>query len=190
MSSDDYLRIVYLVLILASVSGWVMVEYRNRMGQALRTLMAWGLIFLGLGAGYGLWHDLRRDIMPMQQVEGGKMVVPRGPDGHYHLQLDINGQSIGFMVDTGASNIVLSPADAASLGIDPASLRFLGSAETANGTVRTARVTLPSVTLGPYHDTDLRAYVNEADMQGSLLGMDYLGLFSISIQGDQMILQR
>lgn len=148
------------------------------------------MIFLGLGVGYGLWHDLRRDIMPFQQVEGGRVVIPRAPDGHYYLSLNINGQTVAFMADTGASNIVLSPKDARSLGIDPAGLRFLGQAQTANGPVRTARITLPEVELGPFNDSNVIAYVNEAEMTGSLLGMDYLGLFSITMQGDEMILQR
>ena len=148
------------------------------------------MIFLGLGVGYGLWHDLRRDIMPFQQVEGGRVVIPRAPDGHYYLSLNINGQTVAFMADTGASNIVLSPEDARSLGIDPAGLRFLGQAQTANGPVRTARITLPEVELGPFNDSNVIAYVNEAEMDGSLLGMDYLGLFSITMQGDEMILQR
>jgi aspartyl protease family protein len=148
------------------------------------------MIFLGLGVGYGLWHDLRRDIMPFQQVEGGRVVIPRAPDGHYYLSLNINGQTVAFMADTGASNIVLSPKDARSLGIDPAGLRFLGQAQTANGPVRTARITLPEVELGPFNDSNVIAYVNEAEMDGSLLGMDYLGLFSITMQGDEMILQR
>ena len=69
-------------------------------------------------------------------------------------------------------------------------LRFLGEATTANGVVRTAVVTLKDVRLGPVADTNLTAYVNQAPMQGSLLGMDYLGLFRIEIAGDRMILRR
>ncbi len=190
MTTDDLMRVVYLGLLLVSVTGWVLVEYRQKMGHALRVLLAWAMIFLGLGVGYGLWHDLRRDIMPFQQIEPGRVLIPRAPDGHYYLSLNINGQTVAFMADTGASNIVLSPEDARSLGIDPASLRFLGQAQTANGPVRTARITLPEVELGPFRDSDVIAYVNEAEMNGSLLGMDYLGLFSITMQGDEMILQR
>lgn len=190
MTTDDMMRMLYLGVLLASVTGWVLVEYRQKMGQALRVLLAWAMIFLGLGVGYGLWNDLRRDIMPMQQVEGGRVVIPRAQDGHYYLHLKINGQTVQFMADTGASNIVLSPEDARTLGIDPESLRFLGEAQTANGTVRTARISLPEVELGPFQDSNVTAYVNESEMNGSLLGMDYLGLFSITLQGDEMILQR
>jgi aspartyl protease family protein len=190
MSGDSIGQLIYLMLLLAALGGWVIVEYRNKMGQALRVALAWGMIFLGLAAGYGLWNDLRRDVMPQQMVEAGQLVVPRAQDGHYYLQLRVNGREMTFMVDTGASSIVLSPDDAEYLGIDLAGLNYFGQAATANGVVRTARVRLEDVELGPFKDSAVPAFVNEAAMEGSLLGMEYLGQFSIEITGDRMILKR
>ncbi len=56
--------------------------------------------------------------------------------------------------------------------------------------MRTARVRLKDVQLGPYLDDSLGAWVNEGEMFGSLLGMDYLGRYSIEITGDRLILRR
>jgi aspartyl protease family protein len=191
MDTDSLMRVIYLVLLLTFVGGWVMVEYRHRLGQALRTALAWGLIFLGVAAGYGLWADLRTELVPRQMVtEAGRLEVPRASDGHYYVTLQVNGQPVEFMADTGASNMVLSRTDAQSLGIDPDSLTYLGQAMTANGLVRTARVRLPQVTLGPFTDEDVPAYVTEGDMDISLLGMDYLGQFSIAIDRGRMTLTR
>jgi aspartyl protease family protein len=191
MDSETTGRLLYLVLLLAAVGGWIIVEYRKRMGEALRTAAAWGLIFIGVMAGYGLWNDLRTDIAPQQMVsEAGTIEVPRAEDGHYYLTLEINGTPIQFLADTGATNMVLSDRDARRVGIDPDSLMYLGSAQTANGTVRTARVELPSVTLGPYQDNDFTAWVNQGEMSGSLLGMEYLSLYRVEIAGDRMILRR
>jgi aspartyl protease family protein len=94
------------------------------------------------------------------------------------------------MVDTGASGMVLSLQDAERLGLDRGSLRFLGEAQTANGAVRTAMVTLPVVELGPFRNEDFRAYVNEAGMDGSLLGMDYLGQFHLEFRGGELVLRQ
>jgi aspartyl protease family protein len=191
MDTDKLMNVIYLVLLLAAVGGWMLVEYRQRMGQALRIAVAWGLIFLGAMAGYGLWADLRTEVAPRQMVtDTGTLEVPRAPDGHYYLTLQVNGQAVQFMADTGASNVVLSRTDAESLGIDPESLSYLGEAMTANGRVRTARVRLPEVSLGPFSDRDLPAYVTEGEMDISLLGMDYLGQFRISIDQGRMILSR
>jgi len=191
METDTLMNLLYLVVLLAAVGGWMLVEYRQRMGQALRIAVAWGLIFLAAMAGYGLWSDLRSDLVPRQMVtDTGTLSVPRARDGHYYLTLQINGTSVPFMADTGASNLVLSRSDAERLGIDPASLTYLGQAMTANGLVRTARIRLPEVVLGPFTDRDLPAYVTNGEMDISLLGMDYLGQFRIAIDQGRMTLSR
>lgn len=190
MDGDNIAQLIYLGLLLAAVGGWVLVEYRTRMGQALRTALAWGMIFVGLMAGYGLWGDLRHDIVPMQQANGAAVSIPRAADGHYYPTLTIDGRDLTFMADTGATSVVLSRDDARRLGIDPASLTYLGQAYTANGVVRTATVRLNNVTFGPFTDASVTAQVNEGDMAGSLLGMDYLGRFSVTMAEDQMILTR
>lgn len=191
MNGDDLGRLIYLMILLVAVGGWVMVEYRTRVGFALRTAMAWGMIFLGIMAGYGLWQDIRHDIMPRQMVtEDGKIEVPRAEDGHYYLTLDIGGQDVRFLVDTGASSVVLTQADAKTLGFAPEDLAYVGTAQTANGMVRTARITLPEVGLGPFTDTRLPAWVNQGDLDTSLLGMDYLGRFRIGIERGTMVLSR
>lgn len=190
MDGDQISRLIFLGLLLAAVSGWVIAEYRGRMGQALRTALAWGLIVVGLMAGYGLWQDIRTDILPMQQVSTDRIEVPRANDGHFYLVLGIDGRTIRFLVDTGASNVVLSRDDARTLGFDPETLVYLGEANTANGTVSTARVTLNNVTLGDFADDRISAWVNDGVMDGSLLGMDYLRRYRIEITEDRMILSR
>lgn len=191
MSQIEPMRLLYLALLLVAVGGWVMVEYRGRAGQALRAGAAWGMIFLGVVALYGLWGDIRRDIRPMQEMTAsGSVTIPRAADGHYYARLAVGGQQITFLADTGATGVVLSPRDARRLGIDTASLNFLGQAMTANGPVATATLILRDVGLGPFHDAAIPAQVNQADMDVSLLGMDYLGRFRIQLADDQMILTR
>lgn len=191
MDGETLARVGYLAIILVALGGWVMVEFRQRMGQALRMGLAWGLIFIGVMAGYGLWSDIRRDVMPIQEVAAsGAVEVPRSGDGHYYLTLVINGTSVPFMVDTGASGMVLASRDAERLGIDPASLAFRGQANTANGMVRTARVSLDTVELGPFRNENFGAFVTEGQLDQSLLGMDYLGQFRMEFDGEKLVLRQ
>ena len=192
MDGDSYASLGYLALLLAALGGWVMVEFRNRLGQTLRSFAAWGLIFLGVMAAYGLWNDIRGPGPVPDQIltEAGRIELPRAPDGHYYATLTLNGTEVRFMADTGASTMVLTKEDAERIGIDPDNLAYLGQAYTANGVVRTARVSLDTVELGPCVDQNLSAWVNEGEMDTSLLGMDYLGKFRIEIAGDKMILGR
>lgn len=191
MDGDALARMFYLILLLTALAGWGLAEFRGRMGQGLRMAVAWGTIFVAVMAGYALWSDMRLDGRPRQMVaEGGEITLPRAPDGHYYLRLDVGGTGVDFLVDTGATSVVLSRDDARRLGFDPDALVYTGTASTANGIVRTARVTLTDVTLGPYADDRLPAWVNDGEMEGSLLGMDYLGRFRIEIAGDVMVLRR
>lgn len=191
MDAETLARVGYLALILVALGGWVLVEFRQRMGQALRMGLAWGLIFVGMMAGYGLWSDIRRDVMPIQELaQDGSLEVPRSADGHYYLTVTINGTGVPFMVDTGASGMVLAARDAERLGIDPATLEFRGQANTANGVVRTARVTLPLVELGPFRNEDFGAFVTEGELDQSLLGMDYLGQFRMEFDGQKLVLRQ
>ncbi|MFN3973465.1 MAG: TIGR02281 family clan AA aspartic protease [Gemmobacter sp.] len=191
MGDAEFGRLIYLVLLGAAVGGWIIVEYRGRMGFAMRTLVAWGLIFMGVMAGYGLWEDIRRTALPTQAaISDGRIEIARAGDGHYHLTLQIAGTPVRFLVDTGATNVVLSQTDARRVGIDPSTLAYVGSARTANGTVRTARVQLSDVRLGDIRDDRIPAYVTDGQMEGSLLGMDYLRRFRVEIADNRMVLTR
>lgn len=192
MDGDQLGRLIYLVLLGSVIGGYFLLEGRKRMGKMAQQAAIWGLIFIGMMAGYGLWSDIR-STGPRQQIvaEEGRIEVPRAPDGHYHLTLQVNGQPIPFVVDTGATNLVLTRADAARVGIDTDELAFVGTASTANGTVRTAPVRLDSVEIGPFRDTRVRAWVNGGEMDGSLLGMDYLQRFSsVEFTGGRLVLTR
>lgn len=184
------MRLIYLLVLLAALAGWAMVEMRKNFGKTLKLVLAWGMIFIGMMAVYGLWGDLQRGMKPRQEVGAGEITLPRAQDGHYYADLVVDGVPITFMADTGASSVVLSASDAKRVGIDPSRLAYLGEASTANGIVRTARVSLVNVSFGPFDDASLSASVNQGPMDISLLGMDYLGRFQITIAGDQMILKR
>jgi aspartyl protease family protein len=192
MDGDQIARLAYLGLLAAALGGWLLLQLRSDIGRSLQMLAVWALIFVGVIAAYGLWHDIRRDIAPTQTILSQNTVsVPRAPDGHFHLDLLINDVPVRFIVDTGASDMVLNRRDAARIGIDPATLAFIGSAQTANGSVRIAPVRLDRVQLGEIVDTGLRAVVNEGDLDVSLLGMGYLNLFDrIEIAGDELVLTR
>ncbi len=193
MSGDEFGRLIYLVLLGAVIGGYFFLSNRDRMGEMARQASLWGLIFVGVIVTYGLWNDLSGTIVPRQAVfeDGDRIEAPRHDDGHYYLTLTVDGTDIEFVVDTGATSIVLSEQDARAIGIDPDALRFTGRAATANGEVRTARTTLENVYIGDVSEGNLRAWVNEGELDTSLLGMDYLQRFrSVQITGSKLILER
>ena len=193
MADIDTAQLIYLALLLAMVAGWFFMQTRQGLNRTLQYAAVWGMIFVGGAAAVGLWQDISRSsrVSQISVTDDAQIVVPRSRDGHYYLTVDINDTPTRFVVDTGATDMVLSLDDARRAGIDPDGLAFLGRANTANGEAATAFVRLQSVGLGPYVDRDVPAVVNQGQMQQSLLGMGYLQRFGrIEIAGGELILTR
>jgi aspartyl protease family protein len=101
------------------------------------------------------------------------LVYPANEQGHVIVEAVINGASMRLLVDTGASLVSLTAADARAAGISRAELVFDHLANTANGTARMARVTLREVRIGQLSVYDVPAAVLE-NLNISLLGMSFL----------------
>jgi aspartyl protease family protein len=101
-------------------------------------------------------------------------VVEAGPGGHFVIEVAVNGTPVTFLVDTGASDVVLTIDDARRLGLRPRTLHYSQRFQTANGEVRGAPVTLREVRLGQLRLFDLPASVNQGALGVSLLGMSFL----------------
>jgi len=193
MDTWDIGSLIYLGLLGSVLLLWLLVHNRQSLGRTLQQAMGWVLIFLAVIAAVGLWDDIRRTALPGRAAVAaqGRIEVPRAPDGHFYLTLMVNDAPVNFMVDTGASNVVLRAEDARRAGIDTAELIYSGRANTANGMVRTAPVRLDRIGLGPVTDRNVRAWVNEGDMDQSLLGMSYLERWGrIEIAGRGLVLER
>ncbi len=193
MEENDFARLIYLSVLVVAILGSVLISRRGAYGKMFRQAGVWLLIFMGLVAIVASWQDIRQSgqTMSFQQSEDGAIIIPKEIDGHFHLTVTINDRPIEFLVDTGASDIVLTRNDAARVGFDPNRLDYWGMANTANGTVRLATIRLETVRLGEFIDKNIRASVNKAPMEKSLLGMRYLSKFrAIEISNDQMILKR
>ena len=121
---------------------------------------------------------------------GGEIRFALNQYGHYQIDARVNGTYITFLVDTGASDVVLSPADARRIGL-AGQLNFTDRVDTANGTTYVAPVMLANLTIGPIVVNGMPAKVNQSPMQYSLLGMRFLNrLHSWRVEGQTLILQQ
>lgn len=192
MSGDERAYFFYLLILLLFIGGGFLFGYRQKLSTTLQQAAIWVLIFVGVVIAYGFSDTLKQQIMPSRATQSAQgFEVQRARDGHFYLTLQVNGKNIPFVVDTGATDIVLTQDDAEKIGIDPDTLTYIGRANTANGVVKTASTVLDRIALGDIVDYDVRASVNGGKMDGSLLGMAYLNRFSeISMRGDRLILKR
>ena len=120
---------------------------------------------------------------------GSKIVLTAGTGGHFTTQGAINGRPVQFMVDTGATSVSMSVQDAERLGIDYRKGR-MGRSSTANGTVTTYMVKLPSVRIGDVEVYEVDGNVVPAGMPYVLLGNSFLTRFQMTRHNDQLVLER
>jgi aspartyl protease family protein len=118
--------------------------------------------------------------------------IARDPRGHFLTEGRIDGQRIGFMVDTGASVVALNETSAARFGLRPSRGEFNATVTTANGTIKAARSRLARVEVGGLvvRDVDAMVLPDEA-LSENLLGLSFLSkLKRFEYANGQMVLEQ
>jgi aspartyl protease family protein len=188
----DNAYLVYAGLMLLMLVSSFIVQSRGKGGEVWRAARLWAVIITALVIGIAFWPDIKPRVQGMFDPSGaqainGRIVFRKSNDEHFYARLFINGEPVEFVVDTGATDLVLTKADAARAGIDVKQINFNQVVQTANGTTRSAQVILNTVELGSKRFTGVSAAVNEGDLDVSLLGMRFLNRFgSIKITSEQM----
>ncbi len=180
-SQNTVLQIGYLLFILAMLMGSMKGAKHAPLGKLAREALLWVVILLSLVAAYAYRGEIMesrvaREIIPHRPVavKGGRVELHADVDGHFYAEGYVNGTPIRFIVDTGATDIVISKEDAERLGLPMLSLNYTRRYQTASGIVRGAVVTLDYISVGSIRIDKVQASVNEGDMRQSLLGMAFL----------------
>ena len=183
---NQQIGLVHQLGLLALVGGSFIMHRRIRAKHALKHAAVWAGIAAALLLAYSLrheagslWQRMAGELLPHRGViKGGAVTLTARRGGHFVAEAEADGVLVRFLVDTGASDVVLSPGDAARLGFDVEALSYSRVYQTANGTVAGAPVRLGRIAIGPIVIEDVRASVNKAPMGNSLLGMSFLARLS------------
>lgn len=128
------------------------------------------------------------DITPRAIMSTGE--IRRAADGLFYVNAQVNGAPVRFLVDTGASTIVLTKDDAARAGVLPDIHAFSESADTAGGKTAMARTKLAHLAAGTTERHDVDAVVASEGLGVSLLGQSWLSqLESLQITGDRLVMR-
>ena len=119
----------------------------------------------------------------------GKVSLTADVRGHFFTTGNVNGTSIQFMVDTGATSIALGAADARRIGLD-LSRSQKGLTDTANGRTQVSRIKLDTVRVGDITLNNVDAVVMDHDMPTALLGMSFLNRMEMQRDGSTMTLKK
>ena len=182
-TGDHWAHLVRLLAVLAFVSSGLIFLRRVNVRETVRNIAIWvgiaALLLLG-------------EVLPYHAVETGEreLRINAGANGHFHVVAHINGEPVRFLIDTGATDIVLNREAAQRAGYDVDNLRFTRPYRTANGIGYGAPIRLDSIVIGPFGVADMPASVNDAPMSSSLLGISFLErLRSYEVRGSVMLLR-
>ena len=154
------------------------------MGRAFFVVIAAGLLI-----GF-FWPSDESAAMPVADSERRETVLEREGNGHFYTHAKVNGRElVHFLVDTGASDVVLTVGDALRLGIPVNPRQFTVVGEGAAGPVRGVNITLDSVDVEGKRVEQVRGVVLEGSSL-SLLGQSYLSrMGEVEMSGDYMVLK-
>lgn len=171
----------------------------------MRNIMIFAAIMIGLGTFMAQLADRMSSAsataVPRQTVAVAasapragyrSLNIPSDSRGHFQTEGRIDGQRIGFMIDTGASVVALNERSAARFGLRPARSDYNATVTTANGTIKAARTRLAMLDVGGLIVRDVEAMVlpDEA-LSENLLGLSFLSkLKRFEYANGQMVLEQ
>jgi aspartyl protease family protein len=165
---------------LRHAAGWVAI------GAVLALVFAYRDELAGVPQHLKLAFSTARPVV----IGDGELVIPEDDHGAFEVIGKVNGQRVRFLIDTGATDTVLSPADARRLGLDTGTMRYEEESETANGKGYGAPFVARRLEVGPIRFDDFKVSVNQAPMSSSLLGLSFLNrLSSFEIRGRKLYLK-
>lgn len=202
MTDNQFAGTVYLGL-LATILAAGLFASGQRFGDMARQAAVWIIIVVVLVIGYEYRFELGETasrvtsgLLPGQAITSqnasGEVAVTINRRGrHFEAVGDVNGQKQRFLIDTGASTIVLTESNARLAGYQPDSLDFRIPVSTANGIAMAARVTGVNIAIGGIERRNMVALVaRDSQIDSNLLGMNFLDtLSSFEFQRDRMVLR-
>ncbi len=206
LDPSHFAGVLASLALLIYLGGSLLYHYRNAFTQAIKHMVLWAgfaLILIGLYAYRfeieSVAYRIAGELLPagttiaVSTTENGDKSVQlrKRYDGHFIARSKVNGRSVDFIIDTGASTVVLNENDARRIGVDIRSLRYNIPVQTANGTSFAARVRLNSISIGNIVRNNVDALIARPGvLHQSLLGMNFLNrLRSYEFQGDYLTLR-
>ena len=195
-STEIAYSIFYAIFLLFLISPFFF-KPKKVIYKQFKYLGIWGLIFL-LGITLIAYKDILLNnritsvIMPGHvEYNEQELIFYIANDNHFYIHANVNGRFTKFLLDTGASDIILSKQDAIKLGFDLNNIIYNKRYHTANGIIKAASITLNKIIIGDIEFYNIPATISNSDMQISLAGMSFLKLFnSYNFDNNRVVLKK
>lgn len=197
-NGDQALSFVYFLGCLLLV-GSALLTRRLPLGQSLKMMLAWLLIFAAAFVAFALRDDFAAlGARAMAAVRGDNVIESRGQeirirrseDGHFWLDGEVNGRAVRFLVDSGATTTTLSRGSAAAAGVEAES-GFGVMVDTANGTTVMDRGEVDRLKIGPIERSGFAVHISRDRGDAiNVIGMNFLSSLSAwGVEGNSLLLK-
>lgn len=186
--------IVCVLLLISSLAA-----RRLPMGQVAKMAFAWVAIFAALFAIFSfrfefasIWDRVKSDFAGTagQNISAETIELKRQDDGHYWIKVEVNGNPVNFMIDSGATTTAMNAASALEAAVDVDNNGYPIIISTANGHVTAKRGSIQSLKVGPHAMINHSVVVSESFGDTNVLGMNFLdSLQSWKVENNVMTLQ-
>lgn len=195
MTQGQGIDLVWAVVMLVIVVS-ALLSRRIPMGQAAKMAIAWIAIFaVGLTI-YAFRNDIKAfgqriwyEIDPPETVAAGEALrVHKSADGHFWVNVSVNGNEERFLIDSGATVTALSVGAALRSNVEPAG-GYPMILNTANGAIAADRAEARTLIVGTIRRDNMPVVIAEEFGGTNVLGMNFLSsLSSWSVEGEWLIL--
>jgi len=192
LSNAIYLLILIIVLLMG---------FSNRQMPAqkiIKYIAIWTAIGLVLLAFYSFRFEISdtkerisSDLFPSKAINKNneQLIISISQDNHYYLTVKINNESVKFMIDTGASDVVIDKKLALKLGINIENLYYDKIFRTANGEVAGASTYFNEIDVAGVKFYNVSASITSSELTVPLLGMSFLKrLYKYEFYRDKLVL--
>ena len=187
--------VVCILLLISSLAA-----RRLPLGYLAKAGLAWIAIFAALFAVFsfryefiGIWERVKADISGTagQSITSEAIALRRQDDGHYWLQVEVNGKPVRFMIDSGATTTAVNGNTARETGIQVDADGYPVFLNTANGRVTAQRVIIQSLKIGTHEIGQHNVVVSESFGDTNVLGMNFLdSMQSWKVEANVMTLKQ
>lgn len=192
---EDGPSLICILLLMSSLAA-----RRLPLGYVAKAAFAWIAIFAALFAIFSfrfefmaVWERVKADISGTagQSVSGEEITIRRQDDGHYWLQVDVNGKPVRFMIDSGATTTAVNASTARETGIEVDTDGYPVFLNTANGSVAAQRGIIQSLKIGTREIGQHNVVVSESFGDTNVLGMNFLdSMQSWKVEANVMTLKQ
>lgn len=181
-TEDIWLGIISTIMVVILISGALIFYMKHEPSKMFKNALIWFGLIVFLVFIYSFKNDFGQikqrfvgELMPSKaQINNGEIQIRKSENGHFQINAEINNQNIKFLVDTGASDVVIPVNIAKELGINIEQLSFNRAYNTANGRIFAAPFKIDMMEISGIRFYDIPASVSNSNLLTPLLGMSFL----------------